>query len=225
MLKILGHRGNPARFPDNSLLGIESAARLCDGVEIDFRRCASGELVLSHDPEVSGMVIADTPLDVLVDRHGILPADELFAADFDTDIDLEVKNWPIDPGFETDHAIALEVAAHARDRDVVTCFYWPSVDAVRATMPDVATGLLFEGDVQWAAALNHAVAHGHRLLAPHHSLIDDRLVEAAHEHSIEVAAWTVDDRHRVVELAHMGVDTIITNAPATVTDWILEDLE
>ena len=225
MLKILGHRGNPARFPDNTLLGIESAARLCDGVEVDFRRCSSGELVLSHDPEVSGTVIADTPLDVLVERYGIVPAAELFAADLDTDIDLEVKNWPMDPGFEPDHAIALDVAAHARDRDVVTCFYWPSVDAVRAMMPDVATGLLFDGDVEWAAALNHAMAQGHTLLAPHHSLVDERLVEAAHEHSIQLAVWTVDDRRRVIELARMGVDTIITNAPAAVAEWIQEDLE
>ena len=225
MLKILGHRGNPALHPDNTLAGIESAARLCDGVEVDFRRCGSGELVLSHDPVVSDLVIAETSLDVLVERCGIVPAGKLFAADMDTDFDLEVKNWPMDPGFEPDHAIGLDVATRARERDVVTCFYWPTVDAVRAMMPGVRTGLLFEGDVQWAAALDHAVNQGHGLLAPHHSLIGDRLIEAAHRHSVEVAAWTVDSRRRVVELARMGADTIITNEPADVAGWIQEDLE
>ena len=223
MVKILGHRGNPAIHPDNTLLGIESAVELCDGVEIDFRRCATGELVLSHDPEVSGKVVSETPLDVLVEQYGLATAEALFALDLDGDLDLEVKNWPMDPGFEADHTIGLEVAAFARPRDIVTCFYWPTIDAVKAMMPDVATGLLFEGDVGWAAALNHALRHAHGTLAPHHTRVEPDLVNAAHEHSIEVAVWTVDDRRLVMKLAELGVDTIITNKPADVMGWIQED--
>jgi glycerophosphoryl diester phosphodiesterase len=223
MLKILGHRGNPAEFADNAMAGIESAAELCDGAEIDFRRCSTGELVLSHDPVVSGRVVSETSLDVLVGELGLATADDLFAAGLDADLDLEVKNWPLDPGFEPDHRIGLDVASRARDRDIVTCFYWPTVDAVRALMPEVSTGLLFDESVEWAAALNHALRFGHRTLAPHHSLIDIDLVRAAHEHEIAVAAWTVDDRRRVFELAEMAIDTIITNRPADVTGWIEED--
>lgn len=223
MLKILGHRGNPAVHPDNTLLGIESAAVLCDGVEIDFRRCATGELVLSHDPTVAGRLVSETPLDVLVEQYGVATAEALFDLDLDADLDLEVKNWPMDPGFEEDHAIGFDVAAFARPRDVVTCFYWPTVDAVKAMMPHVPTGLLFEGDVGWAAALNHALRHGHGTLAPHHSLVEAALVDAAHEHSIDVAVWTVDDRALVTKLAELGVDTIITNRPADVMGWIQEE--
>lgn len=224
MVNILGHRGNPAEYADNTLAGIDSAAGLCDGVEIDFRRCATGELVLSHDPVVGGLIVAETPLDVLVGELGLATAEELFELDLDGDLDLEVKNWPMDPGFEVDHAIGLEVAAFARPRDIVTCFYWPTVDSVKALMPHVSTGLLFQGDVGWAAALNHALRHEHRTLAPHHTLIDADLMNAARENSIEVAAWTVDDRATVAALADLGVDTIITNRPADVVGWIQEDL-
>jgi glycerophosphoryl diester phosphodiesterase len=223
MVKILGHRGNPAIHPDNTLLGIESAAGLCDGVEIDFRRCATGELVLSHDPAVSGRVVSETPLDVLVEQYGVATAEALFELDLDADLDLEVKNWPLDPGFEGDHAIGLDVAAFARPRDVVTCFYWPTVDAVKAMMPHVATGLLFESDVVWAAALNHALRYEHGTLAPHHTLVDHDLVNAAHEHAIDVAVWTVDDRALIRRLIEMGADTIITNRPAEVMGWVQED--
>lgn len=223
MVKILGHRGNPASYADNSLLGIESAARLCDGVEIDFRRCSTGELVLSHDPAVSGKVVSETPLDVLVEQYGVATAEALFDLDLDADLDLEVKNWPMDPGFEVDHTIGLDVAANARPRDVVTCFYWPTMDTVKDMMPEVSTGLLFEGDVGWAAALNHALRHDHGTLAPHHTLVDADLVNAAHEHSIEVAVWTVDDRLLVARLVDLGVDTIITNKPSDVMGWIQED--
>ncbi len=224
MVRILGHRGNPAAHADNTLVGIESAVRLCDGVEVDFRRCATGELVLSHDPIVAGRVVAETPLDVLVEQYGVATAAQLFALDLDADLDLEVKNWPMDPGFESNSAIGLDVAEFARPRDIVTCFYWPTVDTVKAMMPAVSTGLLFQGDVGWAAALNHALRHEHGTLAPHHTLIDADLVVAAREHSIEIAAWTVDDPAVVAELVELGVDTIITNKPAEVVGWIQEDL-
>ena len=181
------------------------------------------ELVLSHDPTVSGRVVSDTPLDVLVEQYGVATAESLFDLDLDADLDLEVKNWPMDPGFEGDHAIGLDVARFARPRDVVTCFYWPTIDAVKAMMPHIATGLLFQGDVGWAAAINHALRFEHGTLAPHHSLVDADLVSAAHEHSMEVAVWTVDDRELVTELAELGVDTIITNRPADVMGWIQED--
>lgn len=223
MVKVLGHRGNPAVHPDNTLLGIESAAELCDGVEIDFRRCATGELVLSHDPTVAGRVVSETPLDILVEQYGVATAEALVALDLAADLDLEVKNWPMDPGFEPGHEIGLDVASFARPRDVVTCFYWPTVDAVKAAMPEVSTGLLFQGDVEWAAALNHALRHGHGTLAPHHALVDADLVNAAHEHSLEVTVWTVDDRATVEKLAELGVDTIISNKPADVMGWIQED--
>lgn len=218
MVKILGHRGNPAEYADNSMLGIESAARICDGVEIDFRRCGSGELVLAHDPAIDGHVIVETALEDL-QTLGLVPAADLFAADLDADLDLEVKNWPFDPGFEPDFRIGIEVAASARPRDIVTSFHWPTVDAIKATYPDVVTGLLFEGSVDWNAAVLHASEHGHAAIAPHHLLVDADLVETAHAAGLEIATWTADERSEINRLVELGVDTIITNQPALVVEW------
>lgn len=226
MIKIFGHRGNPALFADNTMAGIRSGAAVCDGVELDFRRAASGELVLSHDPDVAGLVVADTSVQGLRTAHADLAtAEDLFAADLDTSLDLEVKNSPFEPGFESDHRIALEVAERARTRDLLTSFYWPTVDAVRASFPNVHTGLLFDGSVDWRMAIQHAFERGHQTIAPHHTLIDAEMVEAAEEASLLVATWTVNDRDRVIELADLGVGTIITNTPTEAVGWIQEYTE
>lgn len=219
MVKILGHRGDPASYPDNSLLGIESATAVCDGAEVDFRRCGSGELVLAHDPDVDGRVIAETSLEPL-QTLGLVTAEELFARNFDADLDLEVKNWPFDPGFEPDFGIGMEVAASARERDIVTSFHWPTMDAIRSSFPNVTTGLLFEGPVAWDAAVAHASESGHAVIAPHHSLVRPELVDRAHAGGLAVATWTADERSEISRLVKSGVDTIITNQPAVVVAWI-----
>ena len=49
-VRVLGHRGVPIRAPENTLLGFDTALREgADGVELDVRLCATGELVVCHD--------------------------------------------------------------------------------------------------------------------------------------------------------------------------------
>jgi glycerophosphoryl diester phosphodiesterase len=47
----------------------------------------------------------------------------------------------------------------------------------------------------------------------YHPLITTRVVAAAERAGVALIAWTVDDRARIAELAHMGVDGICTNDP------------
>ena len=59
---VAGHRGWPARFPDNCQEGIAAAFEVVDLVEIDIRRTVDGALVLSHDPESCGAVVSEITL-------------------------------------------------------------------------------------------------------------------------------------------------------------------
>ncbi|MEX1005264.1 MAG: glycerophosphodiester phosphodiesterase [Acidimicrobiia bacterium] len=212
---VWGHRGWPSRFPDNTVAGIHAAATVAEGVEIDIRRSADGRLVLSHDPEIAGHVVAESLWSGLaaisVDGHpAAVLADVL---DVPVMLDLEVKNDPTEPGFDPTHRLAMDVAAHAREGDVVTSFWWPSMDAIRASGSGAATGLLFEAPVDPVAAIRHAVDHGHRSIAPHHLLIHALMMDTARTEGIEVVAWTVDDAHEAIRLAELGVAAIITNRP------------
>lgn len=213
--EVWGHRGWPSRYPDNTAAGIRAAATVAAGVEIDIRRSADGRLVLSHDPEIAGRVVAENPWPVLaeisLDGHSPALLEEVL--DVVVRLDLEVKNDPSEPGFDPTHRLALDVAALAREGDVVTSFWWPAMDAVQASGSGAVTGLLFEAPVDPVAAVRHAVDRGHRSVAPQHELIDSSLMDLARAEGIEVVAWTVDDVQEAIRLADLGVAAIITNRP------------
>jgi glycerophosphoryl diester phosphodiesterase len=212
---VWGHRGWPSRYPDNVEAGIRAAAEVAGGVEIDIRRSADGHLVLSHDPDIEGAVVADHPWSTLsvIDLSGHRPTLLEAVLDVDVPLDLEVKNDPSEPGFEADHRLARDVADQARPGDMVTSFWWPSVDAVRSSHPHVSTGLLFEAPIDGLLAVRHAVDRGHHCIAPQHGLVDETLMQAAGKEGITVVTWTVDDGAEAMRLDRLGVDAIITNRP------------
>ncbi len=221
-LQVVGHRGYPARFPDNTMVGMALAFGMVGMVETDIRRTADGRLALSHDPHLLGHVVCETPWDVLrtldlgAGQRPILLAEAL-AAFPDRAFNLEVKNWPGDPGFEEDGALAVEVASVSRPGDLLSSFHWPTMEAVRSSHPEVATGLLLEGDVALEIAIEWATRMGHVAVIPEWQMLTGpdgvRLVESAHEAGVGVATWTVNDVQVALQLARIGVDAIITNDP------------
>lgn len=221
--RVVGHRGWPTRYPDNTLSGLLAAARVADGVEIDIRRSGDGRLVLSHDPVMGGLPVSETPWSGLCDLDlgdGHHPAllDEALGALPDTPVQLEVKNWPMDPGFETDHRLVLETAQRARPGDIVTGFNPESLRAVRRVFPDVTTGFCVPVGYSLAEAVKHCLDVGHSALIPHFSLIIDELnVE------VEVFPWTVNDPGRAHELVELGVAGIITDDPGLMAGTLRSD--
>ncbi len=77
---IVGRRGDVAKWPENTLQGIRSAARLpADGIEFDVRQSADGTFYLMHDPRVdrttggTGFIrdLHDREIDTLVVDGGL----------------------------------------------------------------------------------------------------------------------------------------------------------
>lgn len=217
---VIGHRGWPAVFPENTLSGFLAAARVADGVELDVRRSGDGKLALAHDPFLGGLPVSATAWSDLGevdlgDGHHPALLDEVMAALPDTPIQLEVKNIPGDPGFEPDHRIALETAERARPGDVVTGFNADSLVAVRRVFPDVATGWCVPPGVDFDEAVKHCLDAGHRALVPHLSLVLTPV-----DSDLDVFPWTVNDPRRARELAGLGVAGIITDDPGLIVETL-----
>lgn len=222
---IVGHRGWPTRFPDNTLSGFSAAAAVADAVELDVRRSADGKLVISHDPTLGGIEVAShdwvTLGEVdLGDGHRPVLLDEAIAALPGTPIQFEVKNLPHQPGFEPDSRVALDAAARARPGDIVTSFHWPTLAAVRRDFPDVATGALLDrhGDVR--QAVDHCLDVGHGTVVPEQTMLDEDSMSAITDAGLESYTWTVDDPERAIELAGLGVSGIITNDPGLMVETL-----
>lgn len=222
-IAIVGHRGWPTRYPDNTLAGFMAAADVADMVELDVRRCGDGRLVLSHDPCLGGLSVMETPWSILCeldlgDGHHPALLDEAMAALPSTPIQLEVKNWPSDPGFEPDHRLGLETAERARPGDIVTGFNPATLARVRRVFPDVATGQAVQAPEVLDEAVKHCLDVGHRALVPHLSLVTEPLND-----ELEIYPWTVNDVGRAGELVELGVSGIITDDPGLMNETLRSD--
>jgi glycerophosphoryl diester phosphodiesterase len=232
---VLGHRGASADAPENTLaafrLAVEQGA---DGVELDAWRCASGEVVVVHDEDLSRvggapLRVPDSPLAALraLDvgswkgerfRGERIPLlSEVLEALPGAVVNVELKSrGGRDLGLA--HAAAEAIwQARAGGRVVVSSFDWRLVAAFRLASPDVATGLLFEGTRAWRLrtalgfrALRPAAVH------PERGLATDARVRRWSERGLAVNVWTVDDPGEAVRLARAGAAGIITNAPARI---------
>lgn len=212
-----GHRGLPKEYPDNALAGIVAAAQVSQIVELDVRSSSDGYMVLSHDPDIGGVDVSTSTWEELSqidmgDGHRPALLHEVLEALPEFPLDIEIKNWPGESGFDPSNTFALRVAEVARPIDVVTCFYWPTMHAIKEAHPQVKTGLLVDAGGSVEDAMTECRAHGHELVAPHWSLLLDGTYDVSAD-GVEVATWTVDDPDVAISLAKSGVGTIITNDP------------
>ncbi len=220
---IVAHRG--AHQPEspgvreNTLEAFTLAGRLgADGVELDVRRTADGVLVVHHDAVVPGhgpipSLAASALPDWLPTLDGALAACAGLRL-----VDVELKNSLLDPGFDAGTELASQVAAAVTgsgvaEQAIVTCFHLPTVDAVKAAAPALATGWLTIPGYDPMEALAAVAGRGHDALAPAEGSLTGAAVAAAHAAGLRVIAWTVDRRERMAELASWGVDACVTDWP------------
>ena len=216
---IQAHRGSPdpiAGIVENSLEAFVRARRLgADGVELDVRLTADGALAVHHDPIVTGLgPVTELRTDDLPGHVPLLGA--VLRACEGMTVNIEIKNLPTEPNHDPGELAAREVGKlvaelGAVDRVIVSSFWMASLDAVRHTLPEIATGLLVASWFDPGVALAMARRHGCTAVHPHATLVTPTLMEEAHGTGLAVTPWTVNDRASLEAMAALGVDTVITD--------------
>lgn len=218
MVRVIGHRGASATHPENTIEAFQAAAEQgAHGVELDVRRSADDVLVVFHDAHLpDGQVVREV---AAVDLPPSIPTlAEALEACADSWINIEIKNMPDDPDYDAEHGLSVAVAGlimafGAADRVIVSSFDISSVDRIRSIDPTIPTAWLVWGGADPGSLIDRSVAHGHQAIHPADLLVDEAFVRRAHDAGLEVNVWTVDDPDRIRQLAAIGVDGIITNAP------------
>lgn len=216
---VQAHRGSPdaaTGVHENTLEAFRRARGLgADGVELDVRLTRDGALAIHHDPAIPnrGPIIELAAAGLPESVPLLADALEVCAG---LAVNIEIKDLPGEPGFDPSERLAASVAdmvvAEGRVGSVVVSSFWPeALDAVHRTCPEIATGLLVAHWFDPAECVPVALSRSCTALHPHLSLVDEALVERAHDSGLSVAAWTVNDRLQLSELASMGVDTVITD--------------
>lgn len=226
-ISVIGHRGFPAKFADNSLPGFLAAAPICDRIELDVRRSGDGKLVLAHDPSIGGLEVSSNPWSLLAEvdlGDGVKPCllDEAIAALPGTPILIEIKNTPGEQGYEADSRLALEAAARVRKHDALVSFNWGSVEAVRRAFPDVSTGLIVGLAGSLSDAIEQCLHGGHEYLLPDVELVghlDDVFPDV-----LTTYVWSSQRFHTFAadlpDLVSSGVSGIITDDPLSARNLI-----
>jgi len=230
---LLGHRGASAYATENTPAAFRRAmADGADGVELDVQRCGSGEVVVFHDDDLARLSnraerIEDLPLAALREARlrggGEIPtlAEAFEACGPRALVNVEIKHQGLTPAGCADLVAGVADAvtrAGAEARVLVSSFSPAAVWLWQRRCPGVPCGLLFERQrrfrrpwplqTHWLLSLLHpAAAH------PEHVLCTEASVRHWHHRGYAVNVWTVDDPKRILELAEMGVDAIISNNP------------
>lgn len=219
-MRLIAHRGFAAVHPENTVGAVTAAAEVADLVEVDVRRCASGQPVVIHDRTVDRVTdgtgrVDELPLstlrelDVLGSGESIPTLSEVLAAVRPAGgLNVELK----DPG------MARSVAERLADEPIevlVSSFHADALATVAAVAPDLPTALLFAADPD--ERLEQAVDLDCTAVHPRAELCTPDFVDQAHAAGLSVNAWTVEDAATATRLREAGVDGVIADSP-DVTD-------
>ncbi|PSQ26414.1 glycerophosphodiester phosphodiesterase [Halobacteriales archaeon QS_9_68_17] len=214
-MDLIAHRGFAAEAAENTVGAVRRAGELADAVEVDVRRCASGELVVVHDPtvdrvtdatgQVSDLSLAELrALDVLGSGEGVPSlAAVLEAVPDGTRANIELK----ERGLAADALAAAEAAG----TDLLVSAFDPAVlREVAAVGPDVPTAYLCTHRDDAPAATADRL--GCDALHPSFPLcVVTRIVARAHDVGLDVNAWTVARRAVARLLDACDVDGVIAD--------------
>lgn len=231
MVMVVAHRGASAFHRENTLEAFEAArAHGADGLELDVRRSADDVLVVHHDAHLAdGRLISELPASELPDWLPSLA--EVLDMAGDLWLNIEIKNLPDEPDYDAGETISLAVAGLVTshmfgfdsatgdaptfaDKLLVSSFNVDNLTKIHAVEPAIPLGLLVWGQVDPASTIGRVEAHGFDAVNPQDLMVDQSFVDRSKRAGLAINVWTVDDPERMIALAEMGVDSIITNDPA-----------
>ena len=244
---LVAHRGCAAEYPENTIRAVKRAASVADAIEVDVRRCGTGELVAFHDARLDRVTTSrgrldQTPLDGVLDlevadsSETIPTLDAVFeAVPAHVDLVLDLKESGL-----ADDVLALHTESdHAL---LVSSFHPAIIEEVRQADPTVPTAYIVEdaipnrllrplvpGAPHWlylpedvTGMVEHALALDCDAIHPRYELcLQTDLVERAHDAGLHVRPWTITTRREFVALTEAGVDAVISDVCTEFERWTI----
>lgn len=234
---VIAHRGGRDWAPENTLAAFRKSVELgVGGVEFDVHRCASGELVVIHDDDLSRTTngigyIKDSSLPELKRLSAGLWFDKEFREErvplltevldlFDENmlVDIELKNAPMCyEGIEEDLLREIEPYRN-RLRLSVSSFDHHCLRRLRELDKDIEIGVLA------SASLIDLTDYCGKFQAAYYIQDFDCLtpdaVNEAEQAGLKTIVWTVNDKYKWQKLIDMQVFGICTDLPEALTTYL-----
>ena len=222
MVFCVAHRGASFHEPENTLRAVEAAIKLkAEYVEVDVRRCKSGELAVIHDEtvdrttdgegKVSNLNLSQLKSLYLAFGEKIPTLTEVSEAVKDrVRLVVELK----EPGIE-EQALSIIENTGILENVVFASFYHSSIGKIRRLNPKAAGGIIVRSGL--ISPVKVALECGATHLFQHYRHTNAETVNEAKNRGLTVVAWTVDDGGIAEKLKLVGVDGIATNKPEILT--------
>lgn len=216
-MRCIAHRGFAGVSPENTIPAVRHAVEAgADTVEVDVRRCGTGELVVIHDStldrvtDMTGPVaersLAQIRATRVLDTDARVPTlEEVFeAVPAEVRLNVELKEQDIAAG-------VLEIAA-THDNPVLLSSF--DKQALREARSAGATQLGYLIAADTGTEIERARELGATAIHPHLDASSAAFVERAHEAGLAVNGWTARSVADATAFVEAGVDGIIADAPA-----------
>ena len=226
---IYGHRGSSGA-PENTLAAFEKAALDgADGIELDVRLSADGELVVVHDATFERVThgkdhrhVAELPyeeirrIDVGAGEHAPRLSEVLgFARAFRLRVNVEMKHG-VPQRMLLAHATARQLASVDPFLAIIVSSFDPLILATFATLlPRMPRALLVHRS-RWSTLALETGKAWRDGLHVERTLMRDATMQRLMRRGLLVNVWTVNDVREANDLAALGVDGIITDVPGLV---------
>ena len=212
-MEVIGHRGCGGQYPENTIHAIEQSSRYLTTIEIDVRRCGTGELVVFHDETLDRLTdaegrVAETAWERLseleiLDSGETVPLLSEMLGSFPGGVAAQVEL--------KDTGLAADVYDVVSGTDVgvhVSSFIPEALAELGDLKWDATAGYLFEDDPDEGMATAREL--GCEYVHPHYELcLETDIVTKAHEADLGVIAWDGGVSADVIEaVREVGVDGI-----------------
>ena len=247
----IAHRGASGTHPENTLIAVQAGINKgADMIEIDVHMSSDGEAIVIHDATLERTTNGEGEVkDFTTAELQTLDAGSWFDSTFEGEklpslaevlqlvngqkqllIELKQGKAGRYEGLEQ-RCIELVNQHNARSWVILQSFESETVDEMRRIDGDLEIHKLiggdmpvlpayFDGETQWGNILNYP---GVQAINPWFKTLNQRFINQAHDNSLKVFTWTVNEEEDMRSLIEMGVDGIITNFPERLKPLLLKE--
>jgi glycerophosphoryl diester phosphodiesterase len=237
-MKVIAHRGASGEYPENTLLAFSEAIKQrADGIELDIQYHHSDNFVLLHDNDLENTTNGKGS----VNNYSLTDLQQLDAGlgefiptlhqalkliNGDCLVNIELKTAVIDKAsllkiitrLQNDIEHAINFHDFAWSQFIVSSFNHALLAELKNLFPKLATATLvalcplnYAQCAQQLKAIN---------LHPSIEILNQQLVDDAHQHGLTVWVYTVDIEEDISKCFAYGVDGVFTNYPKQTKHYI-----
>ncbi len=230
---IFAHRGASAHAPENTLAAFELAVEQgADGIELDVKLTADGQVVVIHDPTVDRTTGAHGRVkDMSLAELRSLEAGSFFSAKFQSEkiptleevfesvgkrtfINVELTNYKTPRDHLVESACILVKKFGLQKRVLFSSFLPGNLANARSYLPDVPTGLLALSGVLGLWPRSFGFAFGkYDALHPNLKNATQQQIYFVHRLKKRIHVWTVNAEADLRRMFKWGVDAVFTDDP------------